>query len=324
MSSGIVESQDQEQDHGQDQNQNKQGEAQDALQQPGGGRSRLVQRLLAASANLSQFIDDLLRTQAVMVAGTEAAGFIFERTDAGMTLRNIAHVRPDNSTAETRAAAITAFQEIIKPCIEQQKDGAIEVQGSDGASEAQYCLVTVLRTEKEIIGASAVITRCRDLERAQQRLVSMQLVAGYFELYTLRRQSEQSQIVAHSHQHVLQLATAVATAEGFESAGMNLCNELATRTGAGRVALGWIKGRSMRVKALSHTEEFDKKQELIKQLEDVMEESIDQEEPVQFDPDGTGTGNVSRCAESFAHRRREHRSDAAAAAARGHCRGDHA
>ena len=101
MSSGIVESQDQEQDHGQDQNQNKQGEAQDALQQPGGGRSRLVQRLLAASANLSQFIDDLLRTQAVMVAGTEAAGFIFERTDAGMTLRNIAHVRPDNSTAET-------------------------------------------------------------------------------------------------------------------------------------------------------------------------------------------------------------------------------
>ena len=83
-------------------------------------------------------------------------------------------------------------------------------------------------------------------------------MAGYFDLYTLRRQSEQSQIVAQSHQHVLQLATAVATAEGFESAAMNLCNELATRTGATRVALGWIKGHEIKVKALSHTEQFDK------------------------------------------------------------------
>ena len=282
MSSGIVESQNQDQ-----------------LQQRGAGRSKLVQRLLTASANLPQFIKDLLTAQAVVVAGTEAAGFLVERGEQGLTLRNIAHERPDNSTAETRAAAISAFQDIIKPCIEQQKDGAIEVQGGDSSAEAQYCLVTLLRAEGEIIAATAVITRCRNLERAQQRLMSMQLVAGYFELYSLRRTSEQSQIIAHSHQHVLQLATAVATAEGFESAAMNLCNELATRTGAGRVALGWIKGRTIRVKALSHTEQFDKKQDLIKQLETVMEESIDQEEAVHFDPEGGGSGNVSRSAQNL-------------------------
>jgi RND family efflux transporter MFP subunit len=98
---------------------------------------------------------------------------------------------------------------------------------------------------------------------------------------------------------VLQLATAVATAEGFESAAMNLCNELATRTGATRVALGWIKGQDVRVKALSHTEQFDKKQELIKLLEKVMEESVDQEEPVHYDPEGAGSQNVSRAAQEL-------------------------
>jgi RND family efflux transporter MFP subunit len=292
----IVESQGQEQE--QSQGQQSQSQNQDALQQRA-TRSKLVQRLLTASANLPQFINDLLTAQAVVVAGTEAAGFIVERTEQGQTLRNIAHVRPDESTPETRAAAISAFQEIVKPCVQQQKDGAIEVQGGDASSEAQYCLVTLLRAEGEIIAVSAVITRCRNLERAQQRLMSMQLVAGYFDLYSLRRQSEQSQIVAHSHQHVLQLATAVATAEGFESAGMNLCNELATRTGAGRVALGWIKGRGVRIKALSHTEQFDKKQELIKELENVMEECVDQEEPVHYDPEGGGTSNVSRCAQNL-------------------------
>lgn len=284
MASGIVES------SGSESSQQQQG---------AGSRSKLVQRLLAASANLPQFVNDLLTTQAVVVAGTEAAGFAVERKEQGIGLRPIAHIRPDESTAETREAAIKAFQEILKPCVAQGKDGAIEISAGDNAPEPQFCLVTLLRKDGEIVAASAVITRCRNTERAQQRLMSMQLVAGYFELYTLRRTSEQSQVVAQSHQHVLQLATAVATAEGFESAGMNLCNELATRTGATRVALGWVKGRNMRVKALSHTEQFDKKQDLIKQLEDVMEECVDQEEPVHYDPEGGGTQNVSRSAQAL-------------------------
>ena len=93
----------------------------------------------------------------------------------------------------------------------------------------------------------------------------------------------------------MQLSTAVATAEGFESAAMNLCNELATRSGATRVSLGWIKGKNIRVKALSHTEEFDKKQELVVLLEKVMEECVDQEQIVQYDPTGQNTSdNVTR------------------------------
>jgi RND family efflux transporter MFP subunit len=276
----------------------------DSSKRPGVSRSRLVQRLLSASSTVPQFVEDLLRTQAVVVAGTEAAGFLIERrgpeTEAGeAALRLVAHIRPDNSSADTRAAAVSAFSEIIQPCIAGAKDGAIEIQAGDNAPEPQFCLVTLLRSDGEIVAASAVITRCIDIERAQQRLTSMQLVAGYFELYMLRRSSEQAMVIAQSHQHVLQLATAVATAEGFESAGMNLCNELATRTGATRVALGWIKGHDVRVKAFSHTEQFDKKQELVKLLEKVMEESVDQEEPVHYDPEGGGSQNVSRAAQEL-------------------------
>ncbi|MDB5298317.1 MAG: Membrane-fusion protein-like protein, partial [Phycisphaerales bacterium] len=145
-----------------------------------------------------------------------------------------------------------------------------------------------------VVAVSAVITRCPNLERAQQRLTSMQLVAGYFELFTLRRNSDQARTVAQSHQHVLQLATSVATADGFESAGMNLCNELATRAHATRVSLGWLKGKNIKVVALSHTEQFDKKQELVVQLQKVMEECMDQEGVVQYDPNGKGTDNVTR------------------------------
>ena len=264
-----------------------------------GSRSKLVQRLLTAGSNLPAFVTDLVTAQAVTVAGTEAAGFMLEKAQDELLLRPIAHVRPDNSNAETRTAAMQAFQEIIKPCIEQGKDGAIEINASDNvAIEPQFCLVTLLRTDGEIVAASAVITRCMNLERARQRLMSMQLVAGYFELFSLRRNSEQARVIAQSHQHVLQLATAVAVAQGFEAATRNLCNELANRSGASRVAVGWLKGRTIKVQALSHTEQFDKKQELVVQLQGAMEECLDQEEVVQYDPNGAGsTPNVSRSAQ---------------------------
>jgi RND family efflux transporter MFP subunit len=275
-----------------------------SLQAPGASQSKLVQKLLSAAESLPQFIEDLLKTQAVVVAGTEAAAFVVEKVteQKELGLRPISHIRSDNSNAETRAAAVSAFQQIIKPCVAQGKDGAIEIPSNESGTgvEPQFCLVTLLRAVTgEVIAVTAVITRCLNMERAKQRLLSMQLVAGYFDLYQLRRQSEQSQIVAQSHQHVLQLATAVATAEGFESAAMNLCNELATRTGATRVALGWIKGQDVEVKALSHTEQFDKRQELVKTLEKAMEECIDQEEPVQFDAQSGGTQNVSRAAQEL-------------------------
>lgn len=285
-----------------------------------GNRSQLVQRLLDHSVNLPAFVHDLLQTQAVTVAGTEAAAFLIERVapqapaeggegeaekpqaaSATMALRPIAHIRPDQSTPEVRAAAIQAFQDIVKPCVQQGKDGAIEVSGGNDAHEAQYCLVTLLRSEGEVVAVSAVITRCRDLERARQRLQSMLLVAGYFDVYALRRAAEQNERVAQSHQHVLQLATQVATAQGFESAANNLCNELATRSSATRVSLGWIKGRNIRVKALSHTEQFDKKQELIVEIEKVMEECADQDAVVQYDPNpgGKSTDNVTRAAQAL-------------------------
>src|SRR5258706_13786006 len=207
MASGIVET-------------SSQGSSSQEQQQQGAGRSKLVQRLLGASNNLPQFLNDLLQTMAVVVAGTEAAGFLIERQQipadtaagaggddglddgaavtapggdgeegvaaetqpqpagqVGLLLRPIAHLRPDDRDADTRAAAMKAFQEIVAPCVQQGKDGAIEV-GAPDAGEPQYCLVTLLRSEGMVVAAAAVITRARDVERARQRLTSMQLVAG--------------------------------------------------------------------------------------------------------------------------------------------------
>jgi multidrug resistance efflux pump len=293
VASGIVESQSGGSEQKQQQQQQQQGGAL--------SRSKIVQRLLAAGSNLPAFITELLTAQAVVVVGTEAAGFLIEpaQDGKGVNLKLIAHIRPDDSTPEVRQAAVNAFAELIRPCVQQGRDGAIEIESPGENVEPQYCLVTLLRSEGNVVAVSAVIARCRDSERAQQRLMSMEMVAGYFEVYSLRRKSEQTGAIAQSHQHVLQLATAVATADGFESAAMNLCNELAARTGATRVSIGWLKGKNIKLKAMSHTEQFDRKQELSVAIEKAMEECLDQEEIVQYESDGTGSENVTRAAQQL-------------------------
>lgn len=277
-----------------DQEQFSESKEQGQGQGQGNSRSRLVQRLMAATSNLPQFLNDLLMAQAVHVAGTEAVCFMIEQQQEQALLKLVNHIRPDNSSPEIKKQAVQAFQEIVQPCVMQNKDGAIEIGQVDAGGETQFCLVTLLRSEGNIVAVSAVITRCLDGERAKQRLMSMQLVAGYFDLFMLKRASEQSKSVAESHQHVLQLATAAASSDGFENAAKNLCNELATRTGAVRVSLGWMKGDNIKIIALSHTEKFDKKQELIIQLQRVMEECADQDSVVQFEPGRTGSDNVTR------------------------------
>jgi hypothetical protein len=262
-------------------------------------RLKLVQRLLAAGDNLPAFLQDLLNTQAMVVAGTEAAAFMVNRDAEGMKLVPVVHMRPDQASDDIRKKAIEAFTKLIAPCVEQNREGAFEVGQPDDAGELQYCLATVLRSDGQAVGVTAVVTRCRGMERARQRLASMELVAGYFEIYSMRRSSEQSKLVANSHQGVLQLMGAIATVDGFEAACKNICNELATRTGAARVVVGWLKGKNIKIIALSHTDKFDKKQELITQTQRVMEESVDQEQIVHYDPAGGGTDNVAREAAAY-------------------------
>ncbi|HEY0008954.1 MAG TPA: HlyD family efflux transporter periplasmic adaptor subunit, partial [Tepidisphaeraceae bacterium] len=254
--------------------------------------------LLAAGPDIREFMNDLLTVQAIVVNGTEAAGFLLEQGEQGMTLRNVAHIRPDNSDEETRKAALQAFSEIVGECLKQGKDGVIDVGAPTDSAEPQFCLVTLLRDQNNLVAASCVITRCRDQERAQQRLETMRLVAGYFDLWLLKRANEQAGQISQRHQDVLQAAAAFATGEGFNSGAANLCNELVSRTLASRVSLGWVKLRSVKLLAMSHTEQFDRKQELSVSIVKAMEECVDQGELVQYDPDpkGNTTNNITRAA----------------------------
>ena len=89
--------------------------------------------------------------------------------------------------------------------------------------------------------------------------------------------------------------------ERFQAAAMAMCNQLASRWNAERASLGFLKGRYIRLVALSHTEKFTRQMRLVQDIESSMEECLDQDVEVLFPP-AENASYVSRATETLAVR----------------------
>lgn len=79
----------------------------------------------------------------------------------------------------------------------------------------------------------------------------------------------------------------------FQPAAMALVNEVGQRMDAERVTLGWLAKPYVKVVAVSGTDRFQRKMQVLQQLEAAMEECRDQDEEVLF-PEGLEQQTVTR------------------------------
>jgi len=100
---------------------------------------------------------------------------------------------------------------------------------------------------------------------------------------------------------VLELVRGLGDETRFLRACVGLCNELADRFGADRVALGWVEGPYVPLQAMSHIEQFDRRMATVQQLEAALEEAQDQDADVVWPaPDEARDGIVRRAHEQYA------------------------
>lgn len=98
---------------------------------------------------------------------------------------------------------------------------------------------------------------------------------------------------------ILDLLVLVNAQKRFVGAAMTVCNELASRYQCDRVSMGWCKQGTIRIAAMSHTDQFEKKMSAVQQLELAMEEAFDQESEIVL-PAGPGAKVVTRDSEEYA------------------------
>jgi multidrug resistance efflux pump len=84
------------------------------------------------------------------------------------------------------------------------------------------------------------------------------------------------------------------------AAAMTVCNELATRYKCDRVSIGWIKNGYVKVTAISHTDHFEKKMNIIEKLEIAMEEARDQDAEIIYPSQSETSAVITRDHEIYA------------------------
>jgi len=82
----------------------------------------------------------------------------------------------------------------------------------------------------------------------------------------------------------METLSAVNRQNRFISTAMALCNEVASQWQCERVSIGFLKGRYVQLRAMSHTEDFSRKMKIVQDIESAMEECLDQDCEVLYPP----------------------------------------
>lgn len=134
---------------------------------------------------------------------------------------------------------------------------------------------------------------------AQDRLRSLVSAAPAYQVQHALQRARSD--VGH-FSNVLDLMTMLNGQEKFVGAGMLLVNELSSRLRSDRVSLGWLNKEYIRVKVVSHMENFSKNMEGVQELEAAMEEAFEQDAEVMWpvSPDEADAPLISRDHQRFA------------------------
>ncbi len=134
---------------------------------------------------------------------------------------------------------------------------------------------------------------------SEEAIIRLKLVADIPLVYQTRRVADKAKDDVIRFVEALDLMVLLNAEKRYMAAAMTFCNETASRFGCSRVSLGWLKSGYIRLQAISHMEQFEKKMDAVQTLEAAMEEAFDQDEEIVF-PRPEGSNIVIRDHEAFA------------------------
>ena len=214
-------------------------------------------------------------------------------------------------------AVFPPLQEGVTAPVWLARAGEVAQEAADGAEtavwplhepEAMYgqparvqLVMVPLRAGGGIRGLAAFIVEADREEDLADICERLELSASLLSLYEMRLSLQRRQLDMQRLRTAMETLATANSGERFAETAMAVCNETASRWQCDHVALGFLKGRYVHLKALSHTEKFSRKMKLIQDIESAMEECLDQDVEVVYPPPDE-TSYVCRAAEELSKR----------------------
>jgi RND family efflux transporter MFP subunit len=144
-----------------------------------------------------------------------------------------------------------------------------------GEPPARYELAYPLRVDSELRGAVAMDLEGRAEPQLRAAMRELQWGSGWLEVL-LRRHADPQEAVRTRLKLALDLVAALLEHRGLAEGGAAFATELATRLGCDRASLGVLRAGRVKLRAVSHSGQFDRRANLLRAVEQAMEEAIDQ------------------------------------------------
>jgi len=133
-----------------------------------------------------------------------------------------------------------------------------------------------------VVAMELAAQRESELKRAMEQL---QWGASWLELLLRRRQAEEDQAVMLRLRTAVDMLALTLDRPSCGEAAMTFVTELAAASGCERVSLGFVRGRAVRLEAVSHSAEVNLKMNLTRSIERVMDEALLQRCEISFPSD---------------------------------------
>ena len=262
--------------------------------------TEVIDQLLQFQGPRQEFLARMLSLQAALAG---ASGGVVLRVQ-GNARPDLLGIHPPVKAGDKPPAWIEQAIQLVSAAegLAGLRMAALHGEGDMYGQPAQHHLIAVrVGSPAGGVLAAVYMVETRDVRLLAASKDRLELTASLLTVYEMR----QSFVSHESDLLRLRAATetlaAINRQDRFTGASMAFCNEMAARWQCDRVSLGFLRGRYVRVRAMSHTENFHKKTQIVQDIEASMEECLDQDLEVAF-PGTPEQPVVSRSAEQFVHK----------------------
>jgi transcriptional regulator with GAF, ATPase, and Fis domain len=154
----------------------------------------------------------------------------------------------------------------------------------------RYDVALPLEAEGELEGVVALDVPARNDREAEAVVRQLKWGVAWLEISRMRRDTARAAVVRDRLQTVLDLVASSFGHKRFTAAATAFVTAVATRLGAERVTLGFGRSGQARVAAVSHSAKFSGNSNVVRAVEQAMDEAMDQRavvvwpQPVDWPP----------------------------------------
>lgn len=265
---------------------------------------QLVEHLVQFDGPPDQFLLELLAVQCRV--GNAENGAILRQSGGGQGGEGIEVLSlfPPMREGSTAPLWLSQAAELAPLVMDSKKPRTAPIHSPGelyGMAPSRYLVLLPIWGKSSVRGVAGFVVPNGNPIEVEQSRRQLELTISLLSLYELRLTLQRRKSDLARFKTSCEVLNTLNDQPQYKAAAMALCNQVASAWKAERVSLGLLKGRYVKLQAMSHTEKFTRKMELVQTIESAMEECLDQDVEVVY-PAAPQSTTINRASKELSGR----------------------